>query len=486
MNTKYINLLRTGGVLWVLALALTNCNSFLEEYSQDEVAPKSVREYSQILYGEAYLRDAQVPYAYVEVLTDNVKSVVGSSKSSGSDVANLAWGYYSWQQNPELTRTNSLHSDGSWLTFYRHILTSNIILKEIDRMSGTAADKAQLKGEAHAVRLNAYFYLTNLYAKPYDPATAAATQGVPLNDKAHAEDAQFPRATLADSYAQMAEDIKGAEQAFIEANRPTDIFTWNLAAVTILASRVYLYMQDYDKAIEYATKALKLKPTLQDLNDLDKTKDIFLTKKNPEIAYSYGFWNPQYFASANKSYYTVSDELMALYTEGDLRAGKQGGLFINTKRERVGGLFFPRYVYTTTVTKGGNTSDTGCYGFAIRSAEALLNRAEAYAEKGELAKAMADLNTLRKHRFAKGTAPLAEPATQAEVIQMVRLERRLELAFEQHRWFDLRRWDQPEIKHSFIVNQETKETEEYTLSQGDPRYTLPIPQAVIESDPSLE
>lgn len=87
----------------------------------------------------------------------------------------------------------------------------------------------------------------------------------------------------------MVEDIKGAEQTFIEANRPTDIFTWNLAAVTILASRVYLYMQDYDKAIEYATKALKLKPTLQDLNDLDKTKDIFLTKKNPEIAYSYGF-----------------------------------------------------------------------------------------------------------------------------------------------------------------------------------------------------
>lgn len=81
------------------------------------------------------------------MLTDNVKSVVGSSKSSGSDVANLAWGYYSWQQNPELTRTNSLHSDGSWLTLYRHILTSNIILKEIDRMTGTAADKAQLKGE---------------------------------------------------------------------------------------------------------------------------------------------------------------------------------------------------------------------------------------------------------------------------------------------------------------------------------------------------
>lgn len=44
-------------------------------------------------------------------------------------------------------------------------------------MSGTAADKGSAQGPRHtAVRLNAYFYLTNLYAKPYDPATAATTR----------------------------------------------------------------------------------------------------------------------------------------------------------------------------------------------------------------------------------------------------------------------------------------------------------------------
>lgn len=62
----------------------------------------------------------------------------------------------------------------------------------------------------------------------------------------------------------MVEDIKGAEQAFIEANRPTDISACGFSQQSLsLASRVYLYMQDYDKAIEYATKALKLKPTLR-------------------------------------------------------------------------------------------------------------------------------------------------------------------------------------------------------------------------------
>lgn len=45
---------------------------------------------SDTLWRGLQMRDAQVPYAYVEVLTDNVKSVVGSSKSSVSDVANLA------------------------------------------------------------------------------------------------------------------------------------------------------------------------------------------------------------------------------------------------------------------------------------------------------------------------------------------------------------------------------------------------------------
>ena len=57
-------------------------------------------------------------------------------------------------------------------------------------------------------------------------------------------------------------------------------------------------------------------------------------------------------------------------------------------------------------------------------------------------------------------------------------ERARELAFEGHRWFDLRRTTRPEIK---------KEIEDvtYTLVQDDSRYTLRIPQDAIDANPGL-
>lgn len=484
MKTRYIRSILT---LALLGVGLSSCESFLAEYSQDEVAPKNVREYSQILYGEGYIRDAEVPYSYIELLTDDVKVVANTHNKTGSDVRSKGWGYFTWQSVPEITASGGLNPDRSWRTFYRQVLASNIILKELPNMTGDQSEKDQLEGEAHAVRLNAYFYLTNLYATPYDAATASQTLGVPLNDKAHAEDAQFPRVTIAQNYAQMLQDIEGAEVAFAKVKKPSNIFTWNLHAVTILASRVHLYMKDYAKTIEYANKALAINPTIQDLNDMDLKKDVFINKQNREIAFNYGFYSAEYYGTGNSAYYSMSDELKALYTSNDLRmVNEADGLFFRGNKVRTGGGWFnPTYTYFTKVNKGDEQSVTNSYGFAIRNSEALLNRAEAYAETGELSKAMADLNTLRTHRMKKGTPALEQPATQEEVIQLVRTERRRELAFEHHRWFDLRRWNQPEIKHLFITNVETGEGVDFTLAQGDSRYTLPIPQSVFESDPSL-
>lgn len=81
------------------------------------------------------------------------------------------------------------------------------------------------------------------------------------------------------------------------------------------------------------------------------------------------------------------------------------------------------------------------------------------------------LLTLRKHRFCQGTAPLAEPATQAEVINWYVWSVVWSLPLSSIDSFDLRRWDQPEIKHSFYRQpRDTGDREEYTLSQGDPRF----------------
>ncbi|MFC0513028.1 RagB/SusD family nutrient uptake outer membrane protein [Mucilaginibacter angelicae] len=80
----------------------------------------------------------------------------------------------------------------------------------------------------------------------------------------------------------------------------------------------------------------------------------------------------------------------------------------------------------------------------IRLAEMYLNYAEALAEYGgNDAEAVKYVNLIRERagipQYGAGPNQLPVPAG-ANLIRAIRAERRIELAFEQHRWFDVRRW----------------------------------------------
>ena len=146
------------------------------------------------------------------------------------------------------------------------------------------------------------------------------------------------------------------------------------------------------------------------------------------------------------------------------------------------GDVYKRQVYTAQKSETSGT--TGIYGYAFRTAEAYLNRAEAYAEKGDKDKALQDLKTIREKRLK--VYEEVQAVTKEDVIRRVREERRRELSFEFHRWFDLRRWDRPRIEHTFTPDiKQPDVVEKYVLEKDDPAYTLPLPRSVVEYDPTL-
>ena len=110
----------------------------------------------------------------------------------------------------------------------------------------------------------------------------------------------------------------------------------------------------------------------------------------------------------------------------------------------------------------------------LRSSEMLLIMAEAKANlAGGMGEANSLLNQLRKNRITGWTD---KPySTKEEFMAQINLERRHELCYEGHRWFDLRRWNLPITKG--LISK--------TLEVNDYHRIYPIPLSELESNPTI-
>lgn len=70
------------------------------------------------------------------------------------------------------------------------------------------------------------------------------------------------------------------------------------------------------------------------------------------------------------------------------------------------------------------------------------------------------------------------------LLERIREERRSELCFEGHRWFDLRRYGMPQFSRDWKKKKAV--VKRYTLNQNDPSYTMPIAPSILEKNPYLE
>ncbi|WP_294142809.1 RagB/SusD family nutrient uptake outer membrane protein [uncultured Sanguibacteroides sp.] len=452
-------------LLYILCgFIFTSCGDFLEEKSQDLIIPKTVKDYSEFLFGEGYIRDNIKMHEYLDIMTDDVEEKAESYPMMAMDIRSDGYGYYCWQPNPEYRFTGVLNADNAWEVYYNKILIANNIINLIDKADGSEADKKDLKGEAYFLRAYAYFMLVNLYGEPYEKATADRALGIPLNFDNNVQERFFVRESVARSYKQIEDDLKESIRLLEETNYTKKVFRVSRAAAYLLASRVYLYMKDYKNTIEYADKVLGVNANLYDISVMGE-EDVVISPSNPEIIWTYGNYDISYLSQANRGCFPVSNVFYNSFDDDDLRKT----------------CYFKEEWNEVSVNK--SKANSGMYGFAFRTAEAYLNRAEANAELGNTQLALDDLKHLRQYRFKK-EVPLT--ATKETIVDLVRAERRFELCYEQHRWFDLRRWDRPRIEHTYTLDIMTGQKEKFVLEKDDEAYTLPLPVEVSEFDYGLE
>ena len=78
-----------------------------------------------------------------------------------------------------------------------------------------------------------------------------------------------------------------------------------------------------------------------------------------------------------------------------------------------------------------------------------------------------------------------DEGTAKKLVESVRNERRRELCFEDHRWFDLRRQGMKRFVHKWLGDHSDSQITSYELTQNDPMFTLPIPENVMLRNDAL-
>lgn len=496
--------------LLAATVALSGCDDFLSAYSQDQIVAKEVSHFDEVILGSGYLQSVAIADGpsvgnvggFFNVLDDDVNTgrdrvVEGQGESN---VVSKAWlqaveslyGYFGWQQEVGTNSDGSLIRDdaGTWDKLYEHINVTNVILYEIqDLPHSTETDEAtfyRVQGEAHFLRAQFYFTLANLYGDVYDPQTCYNKPCVPLKLNPDVE-FEFTRASVGEVYDQIVADLTTAEDYLTRSPQNPDHFLHraSVEAVQLLLSRVYLYMQKWDLAEQKAKAVMEsenfyLAPISSFQSDVP-----FLTDENQEVIFSQGSNNLSCLTTftARPGDFCVTKELYDLFSDNDRRKSCFFATYYNDEGSVVDNDSIQlAYKYERGNSLRAHISDC----FALRMSEAWLNRAEALAMLHRDGEAMNLLNEFRKQRI-DGYVDLAY--TGNELVDEIRTERRKELCFEGHRWFDLRRYavnaEYPYAKtlvHAYNVVGDGvgyMYTRTLVLPPGDKSYTFALPKSVV-------
>lgn len=462
----------------------SSCKKFLAEKSMNEVIPSKVSEFGDLLAQEGY-PGMQIKFQpQVQLFSDDVQYYnYGAYQFSGMDILYYDYPAFQWQpdyQEQCKVLGSIMQPDfNSWKTYYSLIMGANLALQYVDGAIGEKWEKDWYKGQAYALRAYYYFMLVNLYALPYNDSTTTPDKlpGVPLKLDVNLVEKGLTRNTVKEVYDRVTNDIDSAVYLLEKEKHGVNPKIMNSVAAHLLASRIYLYMENWKKAEEHATIVIRQHPELMDLNTF--TDDLIMARTN-EVIWAYGTNNDVNIDGMSRVI-SVSQDLAKTYEVNDLRS--QRYFYENPE--------FLRMIFPPDYSLGKVVNETSSIPTAWRSSEAYLNRAEAAIQQfrlgGDLAKAqlaLDDLNKLREKRYEAGTYQPWEVTTGDDMLYKCRQERRRELCFEEaHRWMDLRRYGMPEIKHKFAPAPD--KTEIYTLKRRDPQYVLPIPQEVLLFNESL-
>lgn len=472
----------------LLGFSFSSCSDFLEQNPQTDLSENDFYKtaddilsavngaYSSLQEGDIYGNW----YVFGEIPSDNTRNQLSGSVTTQNEFDQ----FYIDTQNSMIANF--------WKAAYKVINRTNTILGRIDGIEINTELANRYKLECKFIRALMYFNLVRVYGD------------VPLvlKEISISESYDILREPKENVYNQIIADLKEAQDLPVSYSTAEDGRATQEAAKALLAN-VYMTLHKYAEAETILAEIINsgryslLENTPGSLN-IDGYKNVFspVNHNSKEGIFEIQFLKGGYgegsnyannFAPENSGTNVVAVggtggnnipemDIYNAYEEGDLRRdfSMSLGYYDNRKNNE---WVESRYVCKFMDVPYQNNDASNNYP-VIRYADVILMYAEALNQNGKTAEACKYLNMTRRRGFGYQTTETSpvdlQTTDKAQFALMVEQERRVELAFENHRWFDL-------IRTGRAV--EVMRSKGFSLNETN--LICPIPQKQIDVNPKL-
>ena len=415
MKTRYIF------AASLMLLGLVSCDKFLDTMPDNRAEVNSASKIRALL-SSGY--PANTYLTFNEYMSDNVDNLGDDNPGTNRFMDQI----YTWSDVTEETNDSPTNF---WGESYLCIAHANQALDAIYDLTGTSsiaeADAIVAAGygaemaEALLIRAYNHFMLVNEFCLNYNTQTSSKDLGIPYMEEVELElNPKYERGTVAEVYEKIQRDLELGLKYVSDGYYQVPKYHFNTRAAWAFAARFYLYSEQWDKAVEAATKCVGSEPSSslrdwQSIGKLERDWDVrsyeFVKSKyaanllmlTSYSSFGYYFCYPGITKYSHNSYLSFTEVGYAKNVWGNEQTGwRNVSDWYYMSPEWYNGATFDCIAYFKIPYMFEYTDPVARIGYAhavcpaFTTDEALLNRAEANVMLHNYDAATADINTYIK------------------------------------------------------------------------------------------
>lgn len=432
-------------IIGSLVLGFFSCKKYLDVSPDNRTEINSIDKVAQLV-GAAY--PSYDYYSFSEAASDNSED---KGYNSG-DPSNLLTAYYKWEDYLD-GGTNS--TDTYWNGCYEAIASANHALDAIEK-NNFGDGVLPYKGEALVARAYAHHMLALFFAKPYKKGGDNSSPGIPyVTTQETILLAGYKRGTVQEDYDNIERDLEAGIKLLSANAYKVPKYHFTPVAARAFASRFYLWKGDWQKVIDNVNAMFASSGEL--VNNLRPISTTFKSWTDAEFFFNFSKSDVKatlLLASCTSTFqfyfkprFGFGDKMTKMFVDKNVTGKK-----VENKPRSYGSPHWTTY-------KWPNKSNLQAILLTVD--EALMNRAEAYAQLGQYDLALKDLSTFYSVRI-QGYNPVSDAVTAEKVnkffgisdlkqgiITAILEAKKAEYLQEGMRWMDIIRGDLTVTKNLF-------------------------------------